>query len=414
MAPPLPSPPPPVAPPVPPPPGGAYRLDPSASAPRRDSHRIFFYGTGSALFRIQVVNAVFTLLTLGIYYFWGKAEVRRYLLSQGQVEGDRFAYHGTGKELFVGFLKAVGVFWLPFVGLGMLLQSMGDEGLVHVALVLLGWMVPLVFVPFAVVSARRYRLSRTSWRGIRFSFRGRPGPFIRLFAGGTLLSVVTLGLYYPIFDTRRQAFLVSQSWFGNRKFEFEASGRDLLSHFVVAILLTLPTLGLCWFWYVARKRRFWWAATTFEGARFRSTITGAMLARLVLGNVLIFVLTLSLARAWVTVRNARVTCRTLHLDGWLDIAQIEQDARLTKATGEWLASLLDFGGGLDFSGCASKGASTAPFEHPPPKCRPEGIGHSGQEAASVTLDQDQLAYRRWPEASGGGAIWMGGRRPRGR
>ena len=29
------------------------------------------------------------------------------------------------------------------------------------------------FFPIAMVGARRYRLSRTSWRGIRFSFRGR-------------------------------------------------------------------------------------------------------------------------------------------------------------------------------------------------------------------------------------------------
>jgi len=71
--------------------------------------------------------------------------------------------------------------------------------------------------------------------------------------------------------------------------------------------------------------------------------------RLVLGNVLIFVLTLTLGRAWVTVRNGRVACRTLHLDGWLDIAQIEQDARQSTSTGEGLAGLLDVGGGLDFS-----------------------------------------------------------------
>jgi uncharacterized membrane protein YjgN (DUF898 family) len=343
--------PPPVAPPPlpPPPPGGAYRTDPSATAPRRESRRVFFYGTGGALFRIQIVNAIFTLLTLGIYYFWGKAEVRRYLLSQAEIEGDRFAYHGTGKELFVGFLKAVLFFWLPFAALGMLLASLGDDGLAHSAIVVFGWLVTLVFVPYAIASARRYRLSRTSWRGIRFSFRGRPGAFIRLFAAGSVLTLLTLGLYYPFFDTRRQGFLVAHSWFGNRQFRFHATGRDLFTHFVVAVLLTLPTLGFSWFWYVARKRRTWWGSTTFETAHFRSTITGGTLLGLVLGNVLIFVLTLGLGRAWVTIRNARVACRTLHLDGWLDVAQIDQDARLTTATGEGLAGLLDVGGGLDFS-----------------------------------------------------------------
>ena len=61
--------------------------------------KLRFHGTGGSLFGIHIVNMLLTGLTLGIYYFWGKVKVRNYVFSQSEFEGDRFAYHGTGKEL---------------------------------------------------------------------------------------------------------------------------------------------------------------------------------------------------------------------------------------------------------------------------------------------------------------------------
>ena len=59
-----------------------------------------------------------------------------------------------------------------------------------------------------MVGARRYRLSRTSWRGIRFSFRGHVWALIKIFILGSFLTGLTLGLYYPFFLVSRQAFMV--------------------------------------------------------------------------------------------------------------------------------------------------------------------------------------------------------------
>ena len=44
--------------------------------------RLSFHGTGGTLFGIHVVNVLFTVLTLGIYYFWGKTRIRRYLFEE--------------------------------------------------------------------------------------------------------------------------------------------------------------------------------------------------------------------------------------------------------------------------------------------------------------------------------------------
>jgi len=77
------------------------------AAPPQTVRRLSLQATGGELFGIYAINLFFTILTLGVYYFWGKTRVRRYLLSQTEFDGDRFEWHGTGKELFIGFLKAL-------------------------------------------------------------------------------------------------------------------------------------------------------------------------------------------------------------------------------------------------------------------------------------------------------------------
>ncbi len=308
--------------------------------------QLFFHGTGGSLFGIHIVNTFLTIMTLGIYYFWGKVRVRNYLLSQSEFEGDRFAYHGTGKELLIGFLKAAVVFG-AFSTLLNALPYLPGGVTIKIAVFVLAYSILLAFIPIAIVGSRRYRLSRMSWRGIRFSFRGRVVDFIKLFVKGTLLTFFTLGFYYPIFVTQRYAFLLSHSYFGNQKFEFHGRGRDLLGSYLSAILLLLPTLGLYWFWFLAQKQRYLWDHTIFGTARFRSTVTGGRLLLLSLGNLFLLVVTLGLSWSWVTVRNVRFAFAYLTLEGPLDLAVIQQEAQTASPTGEGLDSLLNLDTGLN-------------------------------------------------------------------
>lgn len=121
-----------------------------------------------------------TVISLGVYYFWAKVRVRKYLSSESEFDGDRFAYHGTGKELLVGFLKAALVFGVPLILLGLIQEFLVRIPGLRAVLGVLTYAAVLVLIPFAVVGARRYRLSRTSWREIRFSFRGQALDFIKL------------------------------------------------------------------------------------------------------------------------------------------------------------------------------------------------------------------------------------------
>jgi uncharacterized membrane protein YjgN (DUF898 family) len=331
---------------APPPTAGVASPAPPRSNGTNGARRPRFMGTGAALFGIHVVNVLLTLLTLGVYFFWAKVKVRAYLFSETDFEGDRFAYHGTGREMFVGFLKALVFFFIPITLLSMVPELVGASLPVRYATNLLSYLLASFFVPMAMIGARRYRLSRTSWRGIRFSLRAQTWDFVRLWSWNTFLVAFTLGLYYPIYIMRRQDFLTRHMWFGSQRFGFDGRGRDLFWPFLGMIVLFPFTLGLSWFGFAAKKARYFAAHTTFGTARFESSVRALPLAWLTLSNLLGLVFTLGLAWPWLSVRSLRFAYANLSLEGPLALETVTQQAQTVTATGEGLAGFLDADLGL--------------------------------------------------------------------
>ena len=357
---------------------------PSHPEPGSDSFRIrhpLFWGQGRSLFGIFIVNTFLTLVTLGIYSFWGRVRVREYLNSQTSFAGARFAYHGTGKELFLGWLKAVLIFGVPYIFFSYM-PVFWNEIPQLIPNVIAGLLV-LCFIPVAVVGAHRYRLSRTSLRNIRFSFRGSISDFMQLWFKGSLLSVLTLGFYYPYFENARRAYLTTHSQIGNHPFEYEGQGKDLLKIYVkalglffltiilvgVSILLGLTFIGksftelheiimasgllvgvsaiipgvVAWFYLQAAKQRYFWGRTHIGEAQFVSTVTAWKLFELRVGHLVLLITTLGLAWPWVQTRNLQFFYYYLGLHGSLDFSRIEQDALDASPTGEELAGFFDTG-----------------------------------------------------------------------
>jgi hypothetical protein len=61
-------------------------------------------GQGGRIASIFFANLVLSILTLGIYRFWGIVRMRRYVWTHLAPLGDRLEYAGTGGELLRGFL----------------------------------------------------------------------------------------------------------------------------------------------------------------------------------------------------------------------------------------------------------------------------------------------------------------------
>ncbi|HSR11180.1 MAG TPA: YjgN family protein [Thermodesulfobacteriota bacterium] len=308
-----------------------------------DRLRLSFRGTGGELFGIFLLNTLLTIVTLGYYYFWGKVKVRGYIWSKTEFEGDSFVYHGTGKELLRGFTKVTLLFGIPLMVLNTLPRAFHADPVVTGAANLISAFLIVLVRPLAVVGGVRYRLSRTSWRGIFFSFRGRQAEFLKIYFFGMFLAVITLGFYYPTFAVRRREFMVRNSYFGTKGFHFDGKGRELFREYWRALLLCVPTLGVYYFWFKAKKERFFWEHTSFEGLHFRSTMTGGGLLRLWALNLVLVVSTAGMALPWVTVRNLRYTISSLVVEGLLDPATISQEAEDSSAAGEFLDGFMDTG-----------------------------------------------------------------------
>jgi len=348
------------------------------------SGELAFHGSGGSLFGIHIVNIFLTLLTLGVYYFWGKAKVRNYLFGQTEFAGDRFAYHGTGRELFTGFLKAAVIFGTISAVFKAAPFLPGGIG-VKIAAMLLAYALLLTFIPMAMIGTRRYRLSRSSWRGIRFSFRGKTNAFIKLFLRGTLLSLFTFGIYYPFFLTRQYAFMTDGAYFGNRKFAFDGEGKGIFGVYMkalglwmiwgilVGIAMPVATnfvrdFAIDWFgskkmavavligsliiatalvavylqsFLSARRQSYLWNHTTIDTARFQSTISFHPLFLLTLTNFFLLIVTLGFGWPWAAARKARFYMSNIRLEGAIDLQAVQQEAQAASPTGDALGGLLD-------------------------------------------------------------------------
>lgn len=311
---------------------------------KRPVHRLKFHGDGGNLFLIHLVNLCLTAVTFGIYHFWAKVKVRQYLFSHLEFQGERFSYHGNGKELFIGWIKAFGIFF----GLGLvngLVMLTKNEALMAVSM-LVFYGVVLCIIPFAIVGSRKYLLSRTALMGIRFSFRGDPKELVKFFVPQALLTAVTFGLYAPFFQAKLQNWMMNHSFYGNTAFKSNVDGKELFKDFIIAVVLHIPTFGLIWMWYMAKQQRLYAAKLTFAGGRFESDVTGGGMFKLMVMNMLILGCTGGLGFPFVAVRNMEFMCKHLALKGHVDFAAIKQEAKLASATGDGFAEALDLDVGI--------------------------------------------------------------------
>lgn len=251
------------------------------SAPR--NYSLTYDGKGGEIGKIALTNGLLGLVTLGVYRFWGKTRLRRYLWSHVVLEGDRLEYTGRGLELFLGFLVVSVILILIYGGVFVASLAFGfgiaeAEGLQLVLVLIL-----LLLIPVAIYRARRYRLSRTYWRGIRAGQTGSAFKYALMSIGLFLLSMLTLGLAYPYHRTVLQRYRMQNTWFGDQNFEFEASAWRLFGKWLLTLLLYPFTLGFSYFWYRIVEFRYYAGCTRFMGAEFSSRLdTGRVIGIIIL------------------------------------------------------------------------------------------------------------------------------------
>lgn len=300
--------------------------------------RFDFHGNGMELLILYVKTFFLSLVTLGVYGFWGRTAIRKFFWSNTSFAGHRFDYHGTGLEMLIGAAKFFGLF-LAWVGVVVLVAIQSGER-ENPWIFLLIYLPLLILVPLGMHGAFRYRASRTTWQGRRLSYRGDLMEFTKVFWVGVLLSLITLGVYVPFFMLSVRKYFFTHLYYGGHGFTFTGEGRDLLWPWVKMLLLFLPTLGLYRFWFQAQQDNYCWEKTTFAGAPFRSTLRGADLLMYAIFTVIGGALTLGIAIPFIRCAQVKYVFTNLVMPQLPNVNLLAQGPDEAGAFGDTVGEFL--------------------------------------------------------------------------
>lgn len=337
---------------------------------------------------LSLKNGLLNIITLTLYRFWGKTEVRHRVWKGVRLNGEAFEYTGRGVELFIGFLLAAVVLGVPFLAVVFAVQF----GASWAILFLLPMYIALPWLwGFGVFTAFRYMASRTTWRGIRFRLKGSAVNYGWLFLGVGLLDGLTMGWFRPAgermlaekiwdevrFGDRRLRFRMARSqregiygpfaigWVGTGVgflvaififmaiglstgvFETAADGSaaepgiGFTLAFYGTLLMLSPFALLIWAPYHAALLRSIAAGVSVDNATFRLDVHALSLWWLTVSNLFLLLITLGFLMPWVQARTARYLITRLKSDGTARL-NLAQQAERGPGSGEGLADAFGF------------------------------------------------------------------------
>ena len=201
-----------------------------------------FSGDGRRFIRLLAKGGLLQLVTFGFYRFWLLTDIRRHLWSATSIDGDALEYTGRGRELLIGFLFAVAVlaplFLLYFLaGVEAERYKAFASFPLYVLLFLLG--------QFAAYRARRYRLTRTVWRGVRFWMSGSGWSYAFRSLLWSAFAYLTIGLAYPWRAAALERYKMRNTYYGDMQGSFIGTGWGL---FKKGFWLWLILFGLVAAW----------------------------------------------------------------------------------------------------------------------------------------------------------------------
>ncbi len=351
----------------------------------------FEYVPRPGLFKITLINLVLNILTLSIYRFWGKTNVRKHIWSCIHINGEPLEYTGTAMELFKGFLFVFGLFIMPLVVINALLKlNYGNQSPIVFATNSLFGLFVYVMYGYAIYKARKYQLTRTLWRGIRGNLVGSAMTYSITYFGALLAKGASLGWATPVMNTVLHEQITNDMRFGDAAFKFKGRAGPLYPTYALCWILigvfSLLFIGwgvslvagnfdglfqphpdqkqslgilygvaiiflffaiyfllspIVWSIYTAKEMRTFANYTRFDGAQFKLNATAGSIIWLTIGNVLILVFTLTFGWPFVQQRTFRYMAQRLELEGAIDIDRIQQSQAAIPTRGEGLADAFD-------------------------------------------------------------------------
>ncbi len=315
----------------------------SSNNPVGHTEKLTFSGKGGEYFRIWIVNLALSILTLGIYSAWAKVRRLKYFYQNTRLADSSFDFHGDPIAILKGRVIAV-----------ILLLAYNFSGMISPQAALVTFALLVLVFPWLIVRSLRFKLHNSSYRGLRFSFRGTNRNGYVTFLLFPLLALVTLYLLTPLAKQRIKRFQHTNSWYGNSQFAFNAGSGAFFALYGKMLLMAIVLIALAAGGAVlmqpaaftaigVEQRNLVWNNTTLERHSFASNVHARGLLWIYLSNFIGILLTLGLYKPFADIRVARYRLEHMAFApvGDMDAFMADQQQAPT-ATGEEAADLFDF------------------------------------------------------------------------
>lgn len=344
-------------------------LDPTEVEKPKDKgeyEALEFRGSTKEYFKIWIVNAFFTLATLGIYSAWAKVRTNRYFYANTFYKDDAFEYTANPLSILKGRVLIV-LFYGAFI--------YSAQVLLNPTIALSIAAVALLAMPWIINRAIKFKLKTVKYRNVNFAYHKDAGEFYKFFTIHTLLNILTIGLAYPYSLNKFKELVVSNSSYGGEKFSYSGKTGEMYGNYLLVIahtlvlvfvfgvivgastyimkrvsmtspdmmwLMMMGSIAMSYLIYIASLtytkaiydaiiQNYSWKNSSLGGIKFRTNYKSSKLGWIYFSNLVVLILSLGLLYPWTKVRVTKYKTQNFEiksddLDNFVVTAQKEQSA----------------------------------------------------------------------------------------
>jgi Predicted membrane protein len=156
---------------------------------------------------------------------------------------DYFKFNLKAQKLLPVWIAFMVLFIIPYVFIIVNIKDILGPHQASKLLQFYGIILLLVTVAYAIIFyVIKLTIEGVEFRGKSLVFEGTFGQFIVTFITGLLLTIITLGIYYPWFITKIQKFFIDNTSHDSNKLEFAGTGGKLFK--ILFFCMFLPLVAM--------------------------------------------------------------------------------------------------------------------------------------------------------------------------
>ena len=214
----------------------------------KDAKIICDYHTGKYI-GIIITGLVLTIVTIGIYIPWFIRNMNRFFIHGAEYNSHKFAFKGKGGKLFLIMTLTI---FIPFLVVGFVLFTILKSEIdirIYQVIVMFS-LVPNIYLIYKWLVDIRYRDYLIRWNTTFFAATGK-------IAIELVLAVITFGIYFPMAYIRLYHYFIEHTKSNvvdGRQISMGYDGEQVPDFLFIwgQILLTIVTLGFYYPWAFSR------------------------------------------------------------------------------------------------------------------------------------------------------------------